>query len=105
KVIAAGTPVELKARLGATVVEIGLESEAAAMAAESALAHLNGDGPQRERTLLRLNADDGAKTVMEALRALDGKGLAATTLALREPSLDDVFLTLTGRHAEPGEES
>jgi hypothetical protein len=39
---------------------------------------------------------------MEALRALDGKGLAPTSLALREPSLDDVFLALTGRHAEPG---
>ena len=101
KVIAEGTPVQLKAQLGATVVEIGLETEAAAMAAEAALAHLDGGGAQRERTLLRLQGDDGAKTVMEALRVLDAKGLAATTLALRDPSLDDVFLALTGRHAEP----
>ncbi|MDQ6927250.1 MAG: ATP-binding cassette domain-containing protein [Actinomycetota bacterium] len=103
KVIAEGTPTELKGRLGSTVVEIGLETEAAAMAAEAALSEFDGGGPQRERTIVRLKADDGAKTVMAALRALDSKGLAATTLALRDPSLDDVFLALTGRHAEPGE--
>jgi ABC-2 type transport system ATP-binding protein len=101
KVIAEGTPIELKARLGATVVEIGLETEAAAMAAEAALAHVDGGGAQREGLVLRLQADDGAKVVMEALRALDAKGLAATSLALRDPSLDDVFLALTGHHAEP----
>ncbi|HUQ63582.1 MAG TPA: ATP-binding cassette domain-containing protein [Acidimicrobiales bacterium] len=103
KVIAEGTPVELKARLGSTVVEIGLETQAAAIAAEAALSHLDGDGVQREDTVVRLKADDGAKTVMDALRTLDAQGLAATTLALRDPSLDDVFLALTGRHAEPGD--
>ncbi|MDQ6909657.1 MAG: ATP-binding cassette domain-containing protein [Actinomycetota bacterium] len=103
KVIAEGTPVELKARLGSTVIEIGLETEAAAIAGQVALAHLDGDGLQRERSILRLKAEDGAKTVMEVLRALDGEGLAAATLALRDPSLDDVFLALTGHHAEPGE--
>jgi daunorubicin resistance ABC transporter ATP-binding subunit len=103
KVIAEGTPVELKAQLGATVLEIGLETEAQAMAAEAALAQVDGGEPQRERAIVRLKADDGAKTVLEALKALDGKGLSPASLALREPSLDDVFLTLTGRHAEPGE--
>ena len=40
---------------------------------------------------------------MDALRALDNGGLAPTTLVVREPSLDDVFLTLTGRRAESAE--
>ena len=38
---------------------------------------------------------------MAALRALDAQGLAPATIALRDPSLDDVFLALTGHHAEP----
>jgi ABC-2 type transport system ATP-binding protein len=37
------------------------------------------------------------------LRTLDGEGLAPATLAVREPSLDDVFLALTGRRVEPEE--
>jgi hypothetical protein len=38
---------------------------------------------------------------MGVLRALDTESLFPTTLTVREPSLDDVFLRLTGRHAEP----
>jgi hypothetical protein len=37
---------------------------------------------------------------MEALRILDGQGLAPTTFVLREPSLDDVFLALTGKRTD-----
>jgi ABC-2 type transport system ATP-binding protein len=40
--------------------------------------------------------------LMDALRALDSSGLTPTTLVVREPSLDDVFLTLTGHRAESG---
>ena len=41
--------------------------------------------------------------IVDALRTLDGEGLAPATLAVREPSLDDVFLALTGRRVEPEE--
>jgi hypothetical protein len=41
--------------------------------------------------------------LVEALRVLDAEGLPPSTLVVREPSLDDVFLSLTGRRAEPGE--
>ena len=41
---------------------------------------------------------------METLRALDAAGLAPLHLAVREPSLDDVFLALTGHHAEGADE-
>src|ERR671932_207732 len=42
--------------------------------------------------------------VVEALRALDAEGVVPSALTVREPSLDDVFLALTGHHAEPSAE-
>src|SRR5206468_3084998 len=52
---------------------------------------------------IRLSSDEGAKVLVQALRALDGDGLSPDGLTVREPSLDDVFLALTGHHAEDGE--
>jgi daunorubicin resistance ABC transporter ATP-binding subunit len=102
RVIAEGTSTELKSQLGSTVVEIGFTDDATAAKAESVLTAANGLGSvEREGGVLRLKAEDGARVTMEALRVLDGQQLAPGSLALREPSLDDVFLTLTGRHAEP----
>jgi hypothetical protein len=49
---------------------------------------------------VRLTTHEGARLLVDALRALDGEGIAPVTLAVREPSLDDVFLALTGHHAE-----
>ena len=49
---------------------------------------------------VRITRTDGAHVLIEALRALDGAGLAPDTLAVREPSMDDVFLALTGHAAE-----
>jgi ABC-2 type transport system ATP-binding protein len=45
--------------------------------------------------------EDGASTLMAALRRLDEAGIAITDVGLRRPTLDDVFLTLTGHVAEP----
>jgi ABC-2 type transport system ATP-binding protein len=101
KVIAEGTPSELKARLGSTVIEIGLRAEPDAMRAQSVLARFAADGLEREGARIRLPSGDGAKMLMDVLRSLDSEGLVPTTLVVREPSLDDVFLRLTGRHAQP----
>ena len=49
---------------------------------------------------MRLTAHQGARLLVDALRALDGEGIVPVTLTVREPSLDDVFLALTGHHAE-----
>ena len=102
RVIAEGTSAELKARLGATVVEIGFAEAVATERAERALAAVDGLSPEREGEVLRLSVDDGARTLMEVLRALDRAATPPARLALREPSLDDVFLALTGRRAEAG---
>ena len=47
-----------------------------------------------------MTTDDGARLLVDALRALDAEGIVPAGLTVREPSLDDVFLALTGRHAE-----
>jgi ABC-2 type transport system ATP-binding protein len=49
---------------------------------------------------VEVNVKDGPKVVTEALRILEAEGITPTTLALREPSLDDVFLSITGHRAE-----
>jgi ABC-type multidrug transport system ATPase subunit len=100
-VIAEGTPVELKSRLGDTVVEMGFPDEDTAVRAQSIL---GPHGPEREEALVRLSSAEGPRVLVDVLRRLDEQGLVPATLAVREPSLDDVFLSLTGKHAEPAEE-
>jgi len=105
KVIAEGTPRELKARMGATVIDLGFASNdevakaAATLAASDGLPDTIGT-PRVDGARMEIAVDDGAKTVIHVLRALDVDGITPTTLAVREPSLDDVFLTLTGHKAE-----
>jgi daunorubicin resistance ABC transporter ATP-binding subunit len=100
-VIARGTPSDLKSRLGSTVIEIGMADEGQAMRAESVLAPFVPGKPEREGALVRVASDDGPRVLIEVLRSLDTHQLAPGSLTVREPSLDDVFLALTGRHAEP----
>jgi ABC-2 type transport system ATP-binding protein len=104
KVIAEGPPTELKARLGSTVIEIGMGQEADAVRAHVLLSGLGAGSPEREGSMIRLNSADGPRLLMDVLRSLDADGLGPTSLAVREPSLDDVFLALTGRHAEAAPE-
>jgi ABC-2 type transport system ATP-binding protein len=101
RVIAEGPPSDLKAKLGSTVIEIGMGEEAAAVRAQGVLSGVAAGDPEREGSMIRLASGDGPKVLMGVLRSLDAAGLGPVTLAVREPSLDDVFLKLTGRHAEP----
>ncbi|CAN5725422.1 daunorubicin resistance protein DrrA family ABC transporter ATP-binding protein [soil metagenome] len=98
-VIAEGTATELKSQMGATVLEVAFTD---ADAAHVALATVAGVAPgaEVEGTTVRAPVSDGARTAMEVLRALDGVGLEVGGLTVREPSLDDVFLQLTGHRAE-----
>ena len=99
-VIANDTPAQLKSRLGSTVIEVGLEDEQQARHAAGLLSPLIPGDPEVEGTILRLKSNDGSRILIDALRALDGEDMTPVSLTVREPSLDDVFLTLTGRHAE-----
>ncbi|HZQ27521.1 MAG TPA: ATP-binding cassette domain-containing protein [Acidimicrobiales bacterium] len=99
KVIAEGTPGELKARLGATVLDLVFTTEDDAVRAAGLFQASWPKPPVRDGKTVELTVEDGPRQVMDALRVLDGAGLEPTGIALREPSLDDVFLTLTGRRA------
>ncbi len=98
-VLVEGTSTELKRRLGATVVELTMADDGAAAAAAGVLEGLGVAPVAREGAGVLVNATDGTRALVAAVRALDAAGLEPATAAVREPSLDDVFLTLTGRHA------
>jgi ABC-2 type transport system ATP-binding protein len=100
RVIANDTPAALKARLGSTVIELGFTDAAAAEHARALLVDTAAGAPELEGTIVRLTSADGARMLVDALRTLDAEGLVPATLTVREPSLDDVFLALTGHHAE-----
>jgi ABC-2 type transport system ATP-binding protein len=101
KVIAEGTPRQLKGRLGATVIEFGYgDAWREAGRATELLAQLLPGRPENDGATLRITSNDGSRMAVDALRSLDAEGLAPATIAVREPSLDDVFLALTGHHAD-----
>ncbi len=99
--IANDTPERLKAQLGSTVIEMGLADHAAATRAELLLTQRFDHRAERDGSTLRLTSEDGAGALVEVLRSLDAEDLVPATLAVREPSMDDVFLALTGRRTEP----
>ena len=104
KVIAKGTPAEMKADLGATVLEVGLSTIDDARRTGTVLDTLGTHSPVVIGTVVEVTVDDGPKSAMAGLRALDQEGITPTTFTLREPSLDDVFLALTGHRTEGGGE-
>jgi daunorubicin resistance ABC transporter ATP-binding subunit len=100
RVIADDTPTALKSRLGSTVTELGMNSVGEAARAEALVSGLAGSRIERDGTTLRITSEEGARVLIEVLRRLDAEGVTPATLAVREPSLDDVFLALTGHHVE-----
>ncbi|HVL47078.1 MAG TPA: ATP-binding cassette domain-containing protein [Candidatus Thermoplasmatota archaeon] len=103
-IIAEGTASELKRKVGGDVVEVHLSDPAQAEAAQVALAPL-GATVDAARLRAHLPATEGTRTLAAAVRALDEAKIETTDIALRRPSLDDVFLAITGRAAEAEEGS
>jgi ABC-2 type transport system ATP-binding protein len=99
KLIDEGTPDELKDRLGGNVVEVHVASDDRATAAGALTAVADGDLRTEGQSLL-IPATQGALTLTAAVRALDDAGVTPQDIGLRRPTLDDVFLTLTGHKAE-----
>ena len=102
KVIAEGTSAQLKSKLGTTVLVLTFDSTDGAKHALGLIADLSSKPPNVEGTVLELAVEHGPATAAEALRRVDGAGINLAGLQLREPSLDDVFLNLTGHRAEDG---
>jgi ABC-2 type transport system ATP-binding protein len=103
KVIAEGTATELKDRVGGMRVEVHVGEETDPAAAASALAPMSQEEPGIDGRLVRVAVPRQNGTIMEAVRRLDDAGAVADDVAVREPTLDDVFLALTGREIEPEE--
>jgi daunorubicin resistance ABC transporter ATP-binding subunit len=99
QVIANDAPGRLKSQLGSTVVEMRFPAGRSARAGELLSGKVAGRVEQDDG-ILRITAEGGAGILIEALRILDNDGLEPDGLTVREPSLDDVFLSLTGHHAE-----
>ncbi len=96
RIVARGTPAELKASVGEPALTVTLAQPEQRESAEAALAQLGAALPGSSRTVgIRMPA--GAAGLAPAVRALDEAGIAVAKLDLAEPSLDDVFLANTGR--------
>ncbi|MGI8683859.1 MAG: ATP-binding cassette domain-containing protein [Acidimicrobiales bacterium] len=100
RVVAEGTAAELKAGLGTTVIEVGFSDDAPAARAVEVLGPFAMSGIEREGSLVRFEVDDGPRVLIAVLGELDARGILPATVAVREPSLDDVFLALTGHRTE-----
>src|SRR4051812_48398578 len=99
-VIAEGTSDELKDRVGGERLEAQLEPGADTEAAERALAAVFDDPPVSEDGTVRVPLQRRSGAIVAAVRALDEAGVGVEDIAIRRPTLDDVFISLTGRAAE-----
>jgi ABC-2 type transport system ATP-binding protein len=100
-VIAEGTSSQLKAQIGGERLEVCLEDRGRSEDAIAALAALSSAQPFVENGTLRVPLSRRSGAIAEAVRRLDGAGVAIDDISLQQPTLDDVFLQLTGRTAEP----
>ena len=104
RVIAEGTPDELKDRVGGERLEIRLDDAARAEVAVRALASMADEPPIAAGDLVTVGVRRRAGAIVEAVRRLDEAGVGVEDIALRRPTLDDVFLALTGHAAEAAED-
>ena len=107
RVIAEGTSAELKAKVGGERVLITVAAQSDLGAARNVLAGIADGPPQTDPAARTVEApvDGGARRMPEIVRELDAAGVLLDDLGIRRPSLDDVFLTLTGRAADTAAES
>jgi ABC-2 type transport system ATP-binding protein len=100
KVIAEGTSDELKDRVGGERLEVTLADAADSDRAVEALAPMSDQPPTSEGSVVGLTARRRSGTIVEAVGKLADAGIEVDDLAMRRPTLDDVFMTLTGHAAE-----
>jgi len=98
--IAEGTSDELKERVGGERIEVRLERSEQCVAAIDALSDLAADRPTSEDGTVIVPVREHRGAIAEAVRKLDAEGIEIDDIAVRRPTLDDVFLTLTGKPPE-----
>jgi ABC-2 type transport system ATP-binding protein len=98
EIVAEGTPAELKKRVSGDTVTLTLRSEADAAASADIAAGLEGaDRPTIDANLVRFHVPEGGLALPHLLALLVKAGIEAIGVEVNRPTLDDVFLTLTGR--------
>ncbi|NIK57052.1 ATP-binding cassette domain-containing protein [Kribbella shirazensis] len=108
-VIARGTADELKAKVGGERIEVVVQDPADAARALALLTAALGIADPESTTLddhtrrVTVPAPGGSSSLVDVIRTLDGAGIRIADIGLRRPTLDDVFLTLTGHEAEQKE--
>lgn len=106
RIVAEGSPAELKARIAGDLVILQLGGAEEAARAADRLRHLEG---VREAAVFesqaRITVDQGDRRVLPLMKALEEAGLDIQSVQVARPSLDDVFLTLTGRTLRDAQEA
>ena len=105
RVIASGTPDELKDQAGRDVIEVRPRSAGDLAAVAEILASVAAEEPRSDDDSHRITAtvDGGAGDLATVVRLLDEAGLQVDDIGLRRPTLDEVFLTLTGQPIDPSD--
>ncbi|HEU5309425.1 MAG TPA: ATP-binding cassette domain-containing protein [Acidimicrobiia bacterium] len=103
RVITAGTPDELKDRAGRNVIEVRPRSGGDLPAVEATLARIGSEAPHTDLDTQRVSVpvDGGGDELRDVVRLLDERDIEVDDVGLRRPSLDEVFLAVTGEPIEP----
>ena len=106
RAVASGTPNELKRRVGRNVVEVHVRDRGEIPSVANALSRIGEGEPEIDEATRRVGVrvEAGTDPLREALGALDAVGVTPDDVALRPPTLDEVFLALTGRPAESSDQ-
>ena len=105
RVIAEGTATQLKADLGSTIIDVTFCDQLAVETARTALTPAGVVHAGQSANSLEVNVAHSGRGLLEVVRLLDRAGLELDGVAVREPTLDDVFLTLTGHGTSNGKDT
>ena len=107
RVIAEGSPAELKARAGRDVVEVHTREADTVATVAQAIEGLGAEAPQVDPATRRVSlpVTGGTESLGATVRVLEDLGVAVDDVGLRRPTLDEVFLALTGQPTEPTTET
>lgn len=107
KVIASGSPENLKSQAGRDVIEVRPNDAAHAPLVVEVLASVGVEEPRHDVDTGRVSVpvDGGADQLTAVIRALDERGVAFDDIGLRRPTLDEVFLALTGQPLDTADSS
>jgi ABC-2 type transport system ATP-binding protein len=104
RIIARGTADALKSQVGGERIEVVVRDHAELARAAAVLAPDGSATVEQHTRRVTISAGRGAQQLVEVVGALGDEGIVIDDVGLRRPTLDDVFLTLTGHAAEPGDD-